>query len=656
MTLTQKLKASVLIGAIVGAGCGLVESVLWLARTPWWRAETPTIAVAMASYGLLNALVTSVWGLVARRMDPRAFQSRTFLFSVLAMGYLFVGFYGNRLWFPKLNSLPSLLFTGTLTVVCLLTVVALLRWRVRSSSPLSGTSGGVSRLWFVALGLVFVAGLAFVPPRRSGRNERMTHTPAASIQAERPNILLIVMDTTRADHLSCYGAPRSTSPNLDRLAQEGVLFEQASSAASWTLPSHASLFTGLYRSQHGTDWPHKRLDDHLTTLAELLSRHGYQTVGFSNNPWVSWATNFHQGFESFKDIRSAWRAWWTVNQLAVFQIKDTVYDPALHQPDAGAARTNRLIRRWFDRLYDPDRPFFLFINYVEAHFPYTPPEPYRSRFLQPQHSGVAEALALTNPSKAQALHLTAPPVRFDEATRQALSDLYDGEIGYLDMRIGQLLEELRARQLLDKTVVIVTSDHGESLGDHELFEHRFCVYETLLHVPLMVRYPAAFSAGVRVAQPVSLVDVMPTLIALLDLDASAVRATLPGQSWVSSSLVDLPERPILAEYLAPLELLPRYKRKPQPIDERYFTRDFTSLRQGPWKFILATDGTQELYDLSHDPDESDNLIATQPKQAKAMEAILHQQLPGLKLVGTLEDVQPMDEATHRQLRSLGYVQ
>lgn len=652
MTSTRLLAS--LIGAVVGASFGLVESLVVLGRLRLWPLDVLTVPVGVMIYGLIGCVMAWLWALPAHRGAQPRFQVRTVLFSVLSMTYLVGGFHINRLYLPAIGTLPSLLFTGCWTLIWGVGAWLLLRGRAEPSALRRASGTGVRGLRLAGLGVCVVFGLSFLPAVfRRGEPQRLSRQ-ASGQSADRPNVLLIVMDTTRADHLSCYGYPRTTTPHLDRFAEEGIVFEQATAAAPWTLPSHASLFTGLLPSQHRADWPHQRLDDHLMTLPELLREQGYQTAGFVNNGWIGRALNFHQGFDYFVE---SWEGNQLVSRLALVGIARKLERMLRNaaglseQSDgANAARTNRQIHRWLDEARDAQRPFFLFVNYLEPHFPYEPPEPYRSRFVQPAHREVVKRLNFRD-----FVRLT-PPVRFDPPIQAALTDLYDGEIAYLDMRVGELLEELKRRRLLDHTIVIVTSDHGENLGDHAIFEHQFCVYETLVHVPLILRYPGRLPAGIRVTEPVSLVDVMPTLVELLGLEAPTVQAASPGHSWVGSALAVPPDRAILTEYLPPLPRLEDYRRHNQALDERYFTRRLKSLRSGRFKFIWASDGRHELYDVSQNPEESQSLMQTFPDNARELEAELHQLLAAIPPVGTPEEVQPLDEATRQQLRALGYLQ
>ncbi|PYS94798.1 MAG: hypothetical protein DMF50_11465, partial [Acidobacteria bacterium] len=375
---------------------------------------------------------------------------------------------------------------------------------------------------------------------------------AACAARARPNVLLVVLDTARADRFSFDGYARDTSPRLDSLAAEGILYLKAYTPAPWTLPAHASLFTGLYPSAHGADSGHLRLDDDQVTLAELFQAAGYRTVGYTANPWIGRDHHFDQGFETYDEV---WRA--TGDQAA----------------DRGAALINSKVANWLEwRAGDPDarsRPFFLFINYLEAHLAYDPPEPERSRFLP----------AAANPAALERLRRFKHPedVRFNLGLTTLngrdlalLSDLYDGEIAYLDRRVGEVIDLLKRRGLLDRTVIVVTSDHGESIGEHRLVDHKLNVYDNLLRIPLLLRYPAAVRPGQRVQDVVMLQDLFPTLLALAGIPLPARPATasvaegepaecalLPGVSAPGGEATGRGrgQEPIIAEFARPIQFL-----------------------------------------------------------------------------------------------------
>jgi len=611
-----RVRFAAVTGGVVFAIWGLVESTIQLAPVPWWPAVTTRAAQAIAVYALLGAALTAAWGATALRLRPAAYQSRSLLVAVLAVAYILFGFHINRAFFPSYAAPPSLLFTAAWT--------GLLAWvllRLRRPDAQDATSAPVTTrvgriVHAAAAGLVLVVLLALVLPALWTRPAAAgSSRPAA--EATRPNVLLMVMDTVRADHVSAYGYPRPTTPSLDRIAREGALFEHASTAMPWA-PAHISLLTGLYMTQHGTNALQRVLDPRATPLAEMLRAQGYETVAVSNNGWFGRWANLQRGFDRFIEIWSGDRLF---NRLTLGQIAYGLAGPVLtDENQANGPLTNRLLRRWLDRDRDVRRPFFIFINYFEPQFFYEPVEPYRSRFLDPSRRELARWREL------RGLNRKPPPIELDAPTRAVLSDLYDGEVAYLDAIVGELIEDLRARGVLDQTLVIVTSDHGENLGDHSLVEHRTNLYETVLHVPLLVRYPAAFPAGTRVAAPVSLVDVVPTVLELTQSRVAADLATMfAGRSLLRPDPAG--GRLIVAEDSASTDLMKRYRR---PFDERYFTRSLKSVREGEWKFIWASDGRHELFDLAADPGETTNLMERAPERGRKMEADLQAFLAALK--------------------------
>jgi arylsulfatase A-like enzyme len=295
-----------------------------------------------------------------------------------------------------------------------------------------------------------------------------------------PNILLIVMDAARQDHLSCYGYPLSTTPNLDQLAEEGVRFANAITTGGWTVPTHASLFTGTFPSFHGARDGHPVLNEGLCTLAEVLRGCGYRTAGFTNVGWVAEATGLTRGFDTFVPVYRLWEGR-SVPVLARRLLAKLVWMLAGRKL-AGAAATNRCVERWLAR-GESARRFFVFINYSEAHVPYWPPRSFARRFLGPLNIGFSEAQRV---NQDPLRHITGA-VQMGERDFAVLRALYDAEIAYLDTRLGELFGYLSKQGLLDQTLVIVTADHGENFGDHGLMSHKWCLYDSILRV-LQVRF------------------------------------------------------------------------------------------------------------------------------------------------------------------------
>jgi arylsulfatase A-like enzyme len=426
----------------------------------------------------------------------------------------------------------------------------------------------------------------------------------AAVPAKRPNVLLIVIDTARADHFSAYGYPRATSPNIDRLAAEGTLYERAISAASWTLPAHASLFTGLQARDHGTDGNHWTLEASFDTLAERLRRAGYRTGGFSNNVWTNDTSGLKQGFETFEEM-------WQEQKSRGENI--TLDDPG---NDMGAAKTNERIFAWLDGRSDR-RPFFAFVNYFEPHMPYRPTAPYDDDFLP---AGVAAAdlkrLRSFYSPQEYAYILRVPTIRIDEGVLATLVGLYDGEIAYVDSVIGNLVEGLRSRKLLDDTLIVITSDHGEHFGEHHMLEHKFSLYEPLLHVPLILRAPGRVAANVRIPTPVAAQDLYGSVLELAGVEAGKA-PVLPRQALPASDAARLR---VFSELEFPKIFLDVARRKFSGFDIRRLERSLVAVRGPRYKLIAGSDGTLELFDLAADPGENRNIAAEEPGVAAELKA------------------------------------
>jgi arylsulfatase A-like enzyme len=422
-------------------------------------------------------------------------------------------------------------------------------------------------------------------------------------ESRRPNILLIVLDTARGDRFPFDGYTRDTAPNLAAIAREGAVYTQAYSPAPWTVPAHASLFTGQYPSLHRTDCGSLRLPDQVTTLAETLKAAGYRTVGYTANPWLGNLYNFQQGFDTYGET------WREVPQ---------------NSDDTGAALTNmKVLRflRWRSENQEARKtPFFLFINYFEPHLPYHPPEPERSRFLRPgADPAVVERLShLGHPDEMRYIVGLSDLTPADMAI---LNDLYDGEIAYADRRAGEILTFLRSQYLLDETIVAVVGDHGENIGDHHMMDHKLSVHDTLLHVPMVLRYPSRIKAGQTIAAQVQLHDLYPTLLALAGVPppsgATVEAVPLPGTGLQGATRP--PDAPIVGEFVGPpVEFLKVMQELFPNRDLSLYNRTLIALRQGGYKIQWGSDGRHQLYHIDEDPGETHDLAASEPERLQKM--------------------------------------
>ena len=454
-----------------------------------------------------------------------------------------------------------------------------------------------------------------------------------------PNIILVVLDCVRADGLGVYGNPRPVTPRLDRLAAGSRVYMQARSAAVWTLPSHASLFTGLYPRQHGVDFDHPWLEASIPTLAETFAGLGYQTAAFSTNAWVGPHFGLDRGFEHFAAL---WRVFPSMGKRPFPQWEKALRKWVLERRDKGAAKLNDHVRIWWGRQRDPARPFFLFALYLDAHLPYRPPHGYGERLLP------APALAAARQAKQDAWAYMAGEVDMTPADFEGLRGLYDAEINYVDEKIGELLDFLQAAGGLDNTVVIVTADHGENIGHHRLMDHQYCVYDSLARVPLLINYPAAFAPG-QEHMPVQHTDLFPTLLELAQADGDR---DLPGRSLLQAPD---PSRPCITQYTGPHRH--RFARRHPDFDpaSRGYDRTFDGLVLDDYKLIRSSRGGDELYDLDRDPAETSDLALVQPDRVVALGALLDAWLAEHPAFSVSSKGLDLDEGLAQHLRGLGYL-
>jgi arylsulfatase A-like enzyme len=419
-----------------------------------------------------------------------------------------------------------------------------------------------------------------------------------------PNVLLVVLDTVRADRLSLYGYNRDTSPSLRRLAQRGVVFAEARATAPWTLPSHASLFTGHWPHELNVG-PKRPLDTAYPTLAEFFARHGYSTAGFVGNTYFcnSWY-GLARGFAHYEDyyeqnilISPGEALRCTALGRFLICLAGSAYNV---RPDTAnnlkdAERVNRDFLRWLDA--HSGRPFFAFLNYIDAHDPYQTPPGFDRHFgLKPE---TPEDVGLIQHWHARnKANVTPREVAL-------IRDGYDDRLAYLDEQLGRLFDELTERGTLDNTLVIVTADHGEQLGEHRLFGHGLSLYRHELQVPLIMVGPSGIPPGRSIAGPVTLRDVSATIVEWLGLRNGS---PFPGQSlsrfWESPSQgPGVSENPILAT----VAVLPRAARKPRPDSAPALDGPVASVISGGKVYIRDAFNREELFDLVGDPDEIRNL-------------------------------------------------
>ncbi|SNZ04829.1 Arylsulfatase A [Natronoarchaeum philippinense] len=482
---------------------------------------------------------------------------------------------------------------------------------------------------------------------------------------EAPNIAVVVMDTARDRDVTA-----TTAPTISTLGDAGTRFTRAFSAAPWTLPSHGSLFTGLYPSKHGAYSGHEYLGDAHPTLPELLGEAGYETVGITNNTWVT----PESGFDGFDTLRKAWQLLpgegnmlWEMVQVQDEESAQGVFRRALSgnpvrnlinaayakylygRRDSGAERTTGWIDDWLAGRSD-DRPFFLFANYIEPHLEYDPPREYAEQFLDDEVSYYEAAALEQDPWEYLVGNVNHAREEF-----AILRDLYQAEIAHLDAQIDRLREALIDAGEWDDTILVVVGDHGENLGDHGMMDHQYCLYDTLLHVPLVVHGPG-FEDGGEVDDLVSLVDLAPTLLDAAGAEAPAAREEFQGRSLHPDTGAEPPEQ-VYAEYLHPQPTMDALKRQVGELPEYVyrFDRSLRAVRTPEYKFVRGSDGNRELYHVAEDSAERSSLVNERPDIAADLEERLDSWLDSFEHAETSDEVE-ISGARRDQLEELGYLQ
>ncbi|HEV2493507.1 MAG TPA: sulfatase-like hydrolase/transferase [Terriglobia bacterium] len=407
--------------------------------------------------------------------------------------------------------------------------------------------------------------------------------------ASRPNVVVITFDTTRADHLGCYGDPHVGTPNIDTLARAGVRFSEAYTPVPITLPAHTALFTGSFPMATGMhDFGGNKLSPEATTLAKVLHARGYSTAAFIGAAVLESRFGLNQGFDVYFD------------HFDVSRLDESALDLIQRRGDAVADNALAWLKQ------GPPQPFFLWVHFYDPHFPYTLPEPYATRYR-------------THP--------------------------YDGEIAFADAQLGRLLAFLKQQKLFDNSLIVFAADHGEGLGEHGEKNHGFFIYNSTLHVPLVIKLPATKPSvsSSAIASPVSLVDVMPTI--LQDL-AIPVPASVQGRSLLGLLLRRSGEGEADSSVLYAETYLPLL---------HFGWSQLRALQSNGWEYIDAPH--PELYDLRTDPRELKNVYSTRQSLAHEMHNRLYDVIRRYTPTqgNPAAEKELTDPALLDRLRSLGYV-
>lgn len=573
----EPLKFAVWFGLIAGAARAVLYLILrattdafqWTGDLVVWLAPPGHVAILLIPAGAL-AVAAAIW--------PTRIAQR-FVIGVLAS----IALYSFLLLFSKIHHLALL-------AVAIGAGVQIARFMTRAPER---TDRWITRAGATIALVTVLAGIAIPATRRSQERRATAALPAAASGA--PNVLLVIMDAVRASRLHLYGYAQPTSSRIEEFAAQGVVFDRAMATSSWTLASVASMVTGLYPTSLSADWL-VPLDDRHPVLAEALQERGYSTGVFTGNlDYLTRETGLGRGFLHFDDFRSSVGEMLLTVSLAQSTLVKNAYGAVQNRSPGDLLRAlasfnwarpavththtrkpaESVARAFLDwQQARGERPWFAMLNFFDAHAPYKAQSPFDTLF-----------------------------------GRAGLAGAYDGAIATIDRELGRMLDELRERGALDRTIVIITADHGELLGEHG-WEHGNSLYMHLLRVPLVIRAPARVPAGIHVMQTVSLRDISATVLDLVD-SRSDDRPQVGGQSlrgfWDSTAV----RRPSPA--IAALTVVAPDRGKDGP------NWDLHSIVNDSLHYIRNREGKELLFDARTDPDEWNNLSKTDAGRALSVQ-------------------------------------
>jgi arylsulfatase A-like enzyme len=618
MDFGRKLAAGVLGGWVGGALVGLVEAMI--VASVGGCEEFGVFGFGALAYGSIGAAMGLGWAVATLVLnflgrDPESTLAGAGGVVVALMGLVVIRFRVVRDIFGE--NLPLGSMQGVLVHVGLILLAALafyLLWRalLRSADVFGAEFAGGA--W--GLGLA-VSGLAITFLLNSIAPTSVDEAPA--VTAKGPNVVLILVDTLRADYTGPYGSTKTSTPAIDALAKDGVVFENAFAHSSWTRPSVATALTSLYPASHSVMHKTDLLPDGVVTVAEAFSEAGYRTSGFVTNINVAPSFHFDQGFHRYSYLAPAFffGATDSGSKLSLYSAMRLIRERFLsktkwvEQYYQDAATVNAMALPWVEE--NAPGPFFSFIHYMDPHDPY----------FEIPYNG--KAIARVN---------TPHP---DAARADELSELYADNIDYFDGFLAAVVESLKSKGLYDNTLVALIADHGEEFHEHGGWWHGTTLYDEQIHVPLIVKSPGAAKAGSRVSELAGLIDVAPTLAAIAGVPAPS--------SWQGRDLFSASPAP-QAVYA----------------EEDHEGNELESVRTAGWKLIVANAGNPRgldenaLYDLTKDPDEKTNLYDTNLDMAVEMEG----HLESLRILAASSAVegsqQEISDADQERLRALGYVE
>ena len=654
-------------GMLAGALVGLAEAMYILGGAS--TGEYGALVYATVLYGILGACGGAGFGggfwvlsLLKLKLASHRVYALSFLGILCGMGLVITRYVVNKAVYLE-QGVPMkgmLVILGVYGLIGLIGVwlgrIMLTQTPFKILTTLRGTVTAYGGL------LLLTAVFSFSPDQSARSGVLAPERPADEALLERPNMLLIMIDTLRADHLGTYGFPEPISPKMDALAQESVVFEKAYTSASWTRASTASLFTAMSPSAHSCDVKVAMLPDDVTTIAEVLQEQGYVTGGLPNNINVTRSFNFQQGFDWFDYQAPAYIAGATESssQLSMYNVVRKIRDRLTggkkrvedyYQPaDVVLGNAQSFISA------NQDKRWFAFVHLMEPH------DPYFERPFTGEGIGRAE--------------MEHPPAELEGAIRKA----YQQEITWMDNEMGTFFEWMKAEGLYDNTVIVITSDHGEEFLEHGGWWHGTTLYDEQLHVPLIVKMANGQWGGTRVPWQVRQMDTAATLAvqggAMLPMDwqgddlfeedfdalVSALNAEPKTEAEAEPVEADLADASIDAPPPLPTrEELSNHRERIVLSEENFEGNVLSSVRADGYKYIRANEGnprglaTEEMYALEPDPGEQNNLVGKDGKTQTELSVLLKEQLQSAMNVKVEAQTAEITADDCERMRALGYI-
>jgi arylsulfatase len=630
---------SFLISTLAGL-LGFVVEILVGAQTQSLEVRMPFVLYSLLPYGLVFGVIGILVGLsvpVLERLFRRrgsGFDRRKFflVFSVFAMTLILGGGWLNFLYVPQVFSLFSVVANGALLIVVLAAFLFVHRFIQSVQVPFK-----TAFLIFLTV-LIILTALTARYILREGAPGRSIAAEGSAQSTGKPNVLIIVVDSLRPDHLSCYGYSRETSPTIDQVASQGARFTNAYAQSGHTVESVPSILTSLYPSTHGIDSFYSALPSGSLTIFSLAKRHGFITSIFSETPTLTrqYGWDEKNGIDTNSSAQSR-RGFSIISYyFRLLHLTEKIYSllPNFTREPAPTGETKDTVSRFLEFLDGvDDHPFISYIHLMDVHEPYEPKGEYRDLFARPFEQPRIKVRDLN-----RGFYPFDSGSRVSDRQLQDILDRYDETIRLVDQeRLVKIIGGLEQKGLLEKTLIVITADHGEEFYEHEQWFHSTTLFRTLVRVPLIIKLPGQDGPAKRIDEVVRLVDIVPTILDLWDvpkpalLEGQSVIPLIEGNGWVPQSAYS--------------ELHLKGK-------------SCFSLLQDGYHFIQVRFGLKEslmLFDLKDDPDERRNLADENQDMTAAMLAKLKEinKVSKKKSIAT-KDIELSREVEER-LKSLGYI-